>query len=236
MSKGWYKTGNEGYETAQRIQEELKDGYAPFRFFLKPGASAKVTFLDTEGFYFHEHMIQVNNKWTNYTCLRDFSECPICDSGDRPGYVCAYTVIDHSRYEGKNGIVQNTKKLLVVRPAVMNKLARRRETLEGNLAYCVFLFSRDSKNECATGEDIEHVKRVNPQELAKVCNTGGKLSDADFLKPFDYMTIFAPKSVDELRKIVGQAPVGSDNYSRGRDDMPPPESGSVSESSIEDLL
>ena len=215
MSQGaeWYQTGNTGYERSKQIQEEQQAQYGPMRFFIKPGNSAKLTFLDTEGFYFNEHNLKINGKWGNhFTCRKDFSECPLCDSGDRSGYVCAYTVIDHSEYETKNGRkVKNQKKLLVVRPAVMNKLARRREALEGNLTYGLFLFSRDKKEECATGEDIEFIKRMEQSNLLKF--KPANMSDEEFLAPFHYMKLFAPKSVEELRKIVGQAPpVGSDNY------------------------
>ena len=213
----WYKTGGDGYEKSKQLEEERAASYGPSRFWLKPGTSAKVTFLDTEGFYFHEHNLKINGKWGNfYTCLKDFNECPICESGDTSGYVCAYTIIDHSEYESqKSGkIFKNQKRLLVVRPAVMNKLARRRESLEGNLTHGLFLFSRDKKEECNTGEDIEFLKRLPVESILKFKPKEGNISDEDWLKPFDYMQLFAPKSVDELRKIVGQnPPVGADNYS-----------------------
>ena len=213
----WCKTGDEGFAHAQQLQEEAQAQYGPMRFWLKPGNSAKVTFLDTEGFYFNEHNLKINGKWGNfYTCTKDFSECPLCDSGDRSGYVCAYTVIDHSEYTSqKTGrIIKNQKKLLVVRPSVMNKLARRRESLEGNLTYGVFMFTRDKKEECSTGEDIEYIKRLDRTDVLKFKPADSKLSDEEFLAPFDYMKLFAPKSVDELRKLSGQAaPVGSDAYS-----------------------
>lgn len=241
MSSDWFKKGNDGLEEVKRIQEERAMQYGPYRFWLKPGASAKVTFLDTEGFYFNEHELQLNGKWGNfYTCLSDFSECPLCENGFKAGYVCAYTVIDHSEYEGKNGKVKNQKKLMVVRPAVMNKLARRRESLEGNLTYGLFQFTRDSKDECRTGEDIEFLKRLNREDLAKFKPKDSKDTDEEFLKPFDYMTLFQPKSVEELRKLSGQsAPVGSDNYGNTSRDVGapiPPGSSSVDEASIESLL
>jgi hypothetical protein len=239
----WYQTGNKGLETARRLQEERAAQYGPMRFWLKPGASAKITFLDTEGFYFNEHELCFNGKWGNYfTCLRDFSECPLCDGTEsKPVYGCAYTIIDHSKYEGKNGIIQNQKKLLVVRTAVINKLARRRETLEGNLTYGLFLFFRDSKDECRTGEDIEFVKRISPKDLVRFKPKDSKENDETWLKPFDYMELFKPKSVEELRKLAGQKPpVGADGYVAQTEEpsgaVIPPGAMSASETSIEDLL
>ena len=239
----WYQTGKQGYDRAQQLQEEQEAQYGPRRFWIKPGNSAKVTFLDTEGFYFNEHNLKLNGRWGNfYTCLRDFSECPLCDSGDKAGYVCAYTIIDHSEYTSqKTGkVIKNQKKLLIVRPAVMNKLARRREALEGNLTYGLFLFSRDKKEECNTGEDIEFVKRLSKKEVLRFKPQDASISDAEFLAPFDYMKIFAPRSVEELRRVAGETPpVGSDSYA------PLPESGGApiargaepaDEDSIDDLL
>ena len=231
----WYQSGNEGYETAQRKQQEAQQAYGPMRFWLKAGSSAKVTFLDTEGFYFSEHNLQRNGKWGNYyTCLKDFSECPLCEAGDRSGYVCAYTIIDHSEYQStKTGrIIKNQKKLLVVRPQVMNKLARRKESLDGNLQYGLFLFSRDSQQECSTGEDIEFIKRLSKDDILKFKPRDGNVTDEEFLSPFNYMELFQPKSVDELRQIAGQTPpVGASNFTHTAHN-----SHDVEEASIDDLL
>lgn len=238
----WYSKGDDGFNKAQQIQEEAQSQYGPMRFWLKPQSSAKITFLDTEGFYFNEHNLKINGKWGNYyTCTKDFSECPLCDSGDRSGYVCAYTVIDHSEYITKSGkTIKNQKKLLVVRPSVMNKLARRREALDGNLTHHVFLFTRDKKEECSTGEDIEHIKLLSKADVLKFKPADSKMSDEEFLAPFDYMKLFAPKSVEELRRISGQtAPVGADSYA-----CPSESSGGplargaeqIDEASIDDLL
>lgn len=234
----WYQTGKEGFETAQKKIEESRSQYGPMRFWLKQGGSAKITFLDSEGFYFSEHNLKINGKWGNYfTCTKDFSECPLCEAGERPGYMCAYTIIDHSEYETKQGRkIKNQKKLLVVRPQVMNKLARRREALEGNLQYALFRFSRDGAQECSTGEDIEYVKRLSKADLVKFKPADCHMTDEEWLKPFDYMTLFAPKSVDELRKISGQAaPVGADNF-QGQTQAKGKAAESVDEQSIDDLL
>jgi hypothetical protein len=242
MSNEWYKTGDAGYAEAQRVQEEQKRAFGPMRFWLDAGKSAKVTFLDTQGFYFNEHHLQINGRWGNYfTCRRDFDECPLCESGHKVGYVCAFTCIDHSEWtHAKTGTVyKNQKKLLVVRSAVINKLVRRREALQGNLTYALFLFTRDKKEEVGTGADIEYIKRLSPSDLIKFKPRDSKESDEDWLKPFNYLELFAPKSVEELRKIAGQpAPVGAEGFNPSADKaMPvPPGATAVSETSIEDLL
>jgi hypothetical protein len=157
-----------------------------------------------------------------------------------------YTIIDHNKYETKAGdIIEHQKKLLVVRPTVINKLARRRESVGGDFTYCVFTFARDKKEECRTGEDIEFVKRFSAASVLKFKPKDGKLTDDEWLKPFNYREIFAPRSVVELRRLVGQAPpVGSYEQSAGALDDVDNEpadyavvgSESASESSIDDLL
>jgi hypothetical protein len=239
-----FKTGEAGYQQAQQIQEEQARRFNTQRFWLKPGESAKVTFLDSIGTYFSEHELQLNGKWGNYfTCRHDFSECPLCDAGYKFTYVCAYSIIDHSSYTTKKGdILKDQKKLLILRPTLINKLARRREGCGGDLTYCVFSFARDKKEECRTGEDIQFLKRITPKALLTRKPKDSKESDEEWLKPFDYRKLFAPKSIEELRRLIGQAPpVGSSEQAAGALEDAPTDylvqgSESASETSIDDLL
>lgn len=210
----WFVTGEEAFKRAQQYAEEIKNNNSmPMRFFLKPGQTAKVTFLDTHGFGFMEHNLKLNGRWHNYfTCRRDFSECPLCDAGDRPSFVVAWTVIDHSKYtsERTGQTYSNKKKLLVAKQSVVMKIKRRMASKElgGDLTYAVFAFTRDGLKEAATGEDIEFIKRLSKEEVLKFCPEG--TSPEEFLKPFDYKELFLPKSVEELRRIVGEpAPIGA---------------------------
>jgi hypothetical protein len=211
----FFKTGDEGFAHAQKVQEEAQRRFGTQRFWLKAGESAKVTFLDTVGTYFSEHELQLNGKWGNhFTCRSGFSECPLCDAGYKSTYVCAYTIIDHSSYTTKKGdVLKNQKKLLVLRPTVINKLARRRESCGGDLTYCVFSFARDKKEECRTGEDIQFVKRLKVSDVLKFKPKDSKMTDEEWLKPFNYRELFAPKSIEELRRLAGMpAPVGSSEH------------------------
>ena len=217
----WFQVGSEGEKKAQKIAEEQEAARGPSRFWLKPGKSAKLTFLDTMGFYLTEHNLQIGGKFFNFfTCRADFSECPLCEAGHGKSYVAIYTVIDHSTFVSKKTgkEYKNTKKLLVAKKAVQTKLARRRESLDGDLTHAVFSFSRDASKECSTGEDIEVIKRLTKEDVLSFKPAG--MSDEDWLAPFDYRELFAPKSVEELRRLVGQAaPVGS-NDSAGGDAHP----------------
>lgn len=239
----WFRKGSEGIEEAKRREEERQreweirnlSGDVSNRLWLKPGSSAKVTFLDTEGFYLSEHQISVDGDWRNFfTCRKDFSECPLCEEGYKASYVAVYTVIDHSKYTSKKTgkEYKNKKRLLVAKQSVINKLARRRQSLDGDLTYAVLEFTRDKREECATGEDIEFVKRLQREEVLKFKPDG--VSDEEWLAPFDYMTLFQPREVADLRKLVGQsAPVGSDD-STGMVQNPP-WAGGKDDASLDDV-
>ena len=208
----WFLRGEDAFEKARLLAEERETVGGPFRFFLKPGTSAMVTFVDSMGIGLLEHNLKVGGRWGNfYTCLRDFSECPLCESGDRPYYVMVWTIIDHSKYvsERTGKEYKNTKKLLVAKQSVITKLRRRLSSkeLNGDLTFATFSFTRDKREECATGEDIEFVRRCTREEMLRMKPEG--ISAEEWLSPFDYRSLFKPKSVEELRRIAGQGdPIG----------------------------
>jgi len=209
----WFSTGKEGVtrskredEAAKQRREQRKD--MPWRFRLNSNEEGvKGTFLDTPKFFFREHTIRVGNQFMHETCLSDIDTCPLCSEGNS-SYVVAGTIIDHREWEDNQGEVhKNQKRLFVAKSRAREKIVREIEK-KGDLQYCVYSFSRGSSpTECSTGEDIEFVKQLKKEQL-KVFIPKGETSK--WLEPFDYEKIFAPKSPEELRKLVGQAPpVGS---------------------------
>ena len=226
----WFKTGKDGYEDfierEKRAEAAREAQNGPRRFYIKPGTSGDVTFLDDDGFFFTEHNIKINGKYGNFfTCRADFSECPLCESGDRPSSVAAFTVIDHSSWTspvtGKT--YQNQKKLLIAKQSVVKKLMRRRTEL-GTLRFQCFRFSRDNVKECSTGEDITHRATLTEEKLTAIMKKRPPqdLPESEWFTPFDYVKLFSPKSVEELRVVAGQKPpIGSDIIDDVSDDSPP---------------
>jgi len=213
----WYKKGDEGKarsveeEAAAKARAQASQNPSRNRFWLAPNKSAKVTFLDSEGFFFREHQLYLNGSWLNWeTCLSDLGEeCPPCEDGRKYAYVAAFTIIDHSTYKDKKGNdVKARKKIIVLKAGARNKVLKQKERRDGDLRYCMFEISRFTEKECSTGEDFEFVGRVNPEELKELCPPG---TDPDeWLRPFNYEEIFKPKTPAELRKALGIAdPVGS---------------------------
>lgn len=213
----WYRQGKDGLEEAERIEKEIEARRnMPLRFWLPVGESATLTFLDSAGFYFYEHQVKKDGHWRNwYTCVRDFEpECPLCDAGHQSSYVTAYTVIDHREYvsqkDGKR--YGNIKKLFVAKRNVNKKLVRRRdEDLDGDLTFAVLKFTRDTRDDPSTGSDIVVRKKLTREEVLRF--KPAEMSEAEWLAPINYIEVFKPLTVDQLRRISrGAAPAGTEEH------------------------
>lgn len=55
-----------------------------------------IHFLTDEPICFYEHTKQVGGKFNNYPC--EGNDCPHCEDGDKPRFVGAFLVIDHTEY------------------------------------------------------------------------------------------------------------------------------------------
>jgi len=228
--KSWYLKGKNGWKKAQQVDEEAKARQAargPLRFWLEPDSSAKVTFLDTPSFFIYEHNLQLDGKWGNYfTCLKDFDTCPLCESGDRSSFAVVGTVISHKPWKDRDGNVhKNTKMLFVARGKARDRVKKQIERRK-DLKFCLYEISRgSSKNESSVGEDFEFIRKLSQKTLLKLVPEGE--DPKEWLRPFDYEEVLAPKDPAELRKLVGlEDPVGSgeeiedDPFADDDDDFP----------------
>jgi hypothetical protein len=220
----WYQKGEEGAEAVKHDEEDRRKSSGAYRLWIPAGGSTQFTFLDSEGFFFKEHNYYANGNWQNWeTCIQDIGQedCPFCEAGLSYYYECVFTIVDHAEYYSKKHEKQmkDVKKLLVLRSTARKKVLRKKDTAaQGDLTYCRFETHRDDKKECSTGEDFELISR---QEQAEVFSfapaewAGKPVQPADWAKPFDYTTIFKPRTADSLRRILarigkgGSAPVGS---------------------------
>lgn len=247
-TKGWYSSGDEGRAKSKQVDKETKEKRAQGfqRFWLENDSSAKITFLDNPDFFIYEHNLQLGGKWFNfYTCLKDFDTCPLCESGDKPSYAAVCSIIDHRKWtDGENNERSNEKKLFVARGKARQTLLRRlEEKHKGDMVGCVYELSRGTtKTESSTGEDFDYLdKKLTAKQMKAFIPKG---LDEDWLKPYNYEERLAPKSADELRKIVGApAPVGSEEESKKETkkekekEAEPEETASDEDvTSIEDLL
>lgn len=207
---------------------------------MPPDKSTQVTFLDTEGFFLSEHQIKQDGHWRNwYTCLKDISEdgsCPLCEEGDNPAYICAFTVIDHTKFTTKKGTkVVASKRLLVLKSTARNKVLKQKERRDGDLVGCKFEVTRYNKKEAATGEDWEFLQRVDMKEFGEALKEAGVIPEGqtveEFLHPYDYEEIFHPLTPEEMRTAAGiRQPIGSEESAGGEEEKPSAKRG------ISDLL
>lgn len=212
----WYNTGEEGAAKAKdEAEQRAKDFSGPQRFWLAPDKSTKFVLLDSAGFFFKEHNYNKGGSWLNWeTCLDDIGEeeCPFCEGDYRYSFVAAFTIIDLSKYKSKKTgeLVSARKKLIIFKSTAQSKILKQKERHENDLKGCVFETTRYTKKECSTGEDFDFIKRATMEEIKELCPSG---EDAEeFVKPYNYMEVFKPKSAEELRRILGlAAPVGSED-------------------------
>lgn len=215
--KKWFEQGKKGAEKAKALDKQAaeerkrrQEEEGPRRFWLANDSSGKFTFLDTPEFFRHEHNLKINGKYHNYeTCLKDIDICPPCEDGDKSSYTMSGTGISHREYEDREGnIHKNQKMLIVFKGTARQTMQRRIETHGPDLRGHVFQFTRGSKpTECGTGEDIEHIGKLSDEQMKKFIPKG---EDESWLEPADYEKVFAPKTPEDLRKLMGKIedPVG----------------------------
>jgi hypothetical protein len=210
------KTGSEGRkffqeEAARRAERSARDNVRNWRFKLNKGATGYFIFLDDLDTFLLEHQFKANGSYYNYeTCIKDIEgECPLCESNNIPALVSVATIFDLTEYKKKDGtIAPPRKKIIVFKKGGTERFLRKQEKL-GGLKYKKFEVYRsmDEKGE-ATGTDAEFEKEVDPKVLEQFCPEDEKFED--WIKPFDYVEIFRPKSAAELRAAMGiSEPVGA---------------------------
>lgn len=232
--KSWFKTGEEGVEEGKKVDEEAARKRAESRdenviakkrrLWMPPDSSVKFTFLDSAGFFVREHNLYIGGSWINFeTCLSDFDNCPLCESGSKQYYAVVFTGIDHSEYTLKKGpnagmLIKNSKRLAVFKSTARNKIIKKKEQRDKNLVGCTFEISRFGEKDNASGSDFEFLKRCTEEELKEFApktimgkNGTEPVDPIEWIKPYNYMEIFKPKDAADLLSIIGGVPpVGSE--------------------------
>jgi len=166
------KTAVDQVKAAQDLRTKLRGGIR--EFWLNPGEFANLYFLDgaliSEGVFntpmTATHMLQISGDWVKFICNKNTEgDCVVCDSNGDGSHVTTvqlFTVINTMPYTIKNG--QNKGKVLPARLqmlAVPNKirdiLLKRAANNGGSLAGKMFSFSRATKQDARTGNDIEFI-------------------------------------------------------------------------------
>lgn len=225
-SASWMQKGAVGEAHAEKLHNELQARMEAtknqlHRLWNAVGNSALVTVVEAEPIFIYEHDLMLNGQFRNYfTCRESLDECPLCDSGSKPYYLCLYTIINHTGFTTKKGeVLKHLKQVLAMKNTALQKFKRRRAELDGSVKLVQFKFTRDTRDEASTGTDISVVKRWEGKDLIAYLRGDGVSSEdiKKLITPYDFETLLAPKSIEDLRKIVGERPIGS-----GEDDASEP--------------
>ncbi len=158
-------------EQGESRRERLFDLTVP------PGDHRDVLILDVEPYAQYEHQYEVNGKWSGFAvCIRETDACPACSTLGREGsFTIRMTCLDTTPFTIKNGDnagkeVRISRKMLAIKTSVAPKFERLLER-HGNGARgfrgMYLRLNRDSAKEARCGSDIEFLKLLSDDEIAR---------------------------------------------------------------------
>lgn len=217
-AEGRRKMAEEEAANAARREAASQNASMPFRFFCPVGEAREIVIVDDEpNFFRYEHNMkdQRSGKWSIFcACINESAHCPVCKVSERQAYFAMYlTVIDLTPYESeKHGLIEWSKKLLVVKSAQQKKITRLWER-HGSLRGMVLQMTRDGEKDASIGNDIEFVEFLPEEELEAYVTTyeterDGKREVKEIVgsEVFDYDALFPAPTEQQLRAIVGGRP------------------------------
>lgn len=238
---GWMSTGAQSKKLAEQeaieAQKRKEEQGKMYRFYLKTGEEARITFvdgaLDGEGYLtpprFYEHAIQVAGKWEDFVCPEKTNpesgdKCPICASGDRPYLVSLFTVIDHREIQSKDKTktYKDMPRLLALKPKGFEIVAHKAKK-QGGLEGRTFDVARLGENATNTGDVWDFVEKremadLQAQFMRNVKDDKGNDTGKQetYFVPANYESEIVFRTGDELRGMgLGVASVGGGGSSTG---------------------
>lgn len=205
----WMHGSGFGGKHVKRAKEESKSR-VPLRFWLNKGTTKEILFLDDEPKYLFEHRIKTvgkngKTKIREFTCRRGMTPgCPYCLSDLYRSYTGFLTVLDLTGYrDGQGNEHKNIRKLFAMGLTMQDRFERFRKKKDGLVGWIVECCRNDTNSNSALGDDFEFVKRIPDLSKAKEYfftskMEGGKAKPSE---PYDYATVLAPYSVEEMKMI-----------------------------------
>ncbi len=214
----WFKTGNEAHEKMEQDEERRSSEQNNiFRLWMPKNSELHATFLDDvkhpagyeSPFVYNEHNLHLNGHWRNwFTCIEGIphpdtgkpQKCPICAAGDKSYLASAFTIVDHSKWTSKKnaGVVHEHELKLFVCKAQVQKILRKNAKKREGLRGWYTEISRTDGQSPNTGDQFDFEKRMDDAAFSKLTN---KKFPA-LPQPLDYHELFAPKTQEELQKII----------------------------------
>lgn len=232
MTVSWLKQGNASAEAAKQeeveYQKRKEEQGKMFRFYMKQGEDAPVTFIDgdlnKDGLLvpprYFEHNLFLNGKWGNlFVCPEKTAphlgmKCPICATGDNPTLSALFTVLDHREFKSKDGtkVYKDSQRLFVAKSGTMEILAKIAGK-RGGLAGVRFDVSRSNKDKSpSVGDMFDFVEKTPIAELVQkyiveiTDPTTNKKTQKTKFAPADYEKELVFRTGEELAAMGFAAP------------------------------
>lgn len=213
-------------EEKARADIAREQSMRPFRFWISDknlGKDYVITFLDgnltkdgvIDSRVWSEHMIQVSGSWENIVCLAP-EYCPVCTKADNtPRLVIAFTVVDHTPYTIQNGekkgqVIQNTRKLYVVKRTTLAQLQKVAEKHDG-LRGLQIEVSRTTAKAANVGDMFTPIQKYSDAELQETFGKDEKGNRLDL--PFDYNKVaprYTPQQLADMGLGSASAVIGNE--------------------------
>jgi len=205
----WYsKPGDNNREDFRKNKMHSHD---LFRFFLKPGESRTVLFLDDAQFGIKEYLAKVGGRFKNFT---ESEENSVIFSGSYSSYAEYYTILDLTPYVDKQGTKRFfSKRAIGIKGDGIDTLDRRRKSAGGSLVGKKVKITRDGKKSPSSGNDFEVVGETDIDSIPL-----DKLNEFA-RKPYDFVSVMEPLSPDRISSIMKYSANGGDQYASGRDEF-----------------
>lgn len=177
--QSWYNTGFQGM--AQE-QARLDSSYGPPRFWVKPGETKDLVFVDDEPVCIHEHNPKIDGKFQNaFTCVQGIHEDVVCCQklGLQSRYYIGYlTIVDCSEWsDAKGNKHQFELKLIGAKLRTLKKFRRKKDD-KGSLIGCMYRAAREDDKSSSCGDEFEFQRKVDMDKLfAAAAYKGKKLVD-----------------------------------------------------------
>ena len=217
MSLAFMKSGAAVHEEVKQAdaaqQAAFEAASGPQRFWLEQGKEARATFIDggvenglLQTMSWYEHMTPrgVGKKgYDNYPCTQETEACPICEEGNTPSLVFAFTIIDHRSWKDKNGKDhQFQKRLFICKRETFKRLQSKAVKLMENgqaangLIGVTFDISRIGERSASVGSDFDYVACTPLEQVYAACKYETKDQG-----PFNYGEVIKYYPAAELRGL-----------------------------------
>lgn len=205
-------------EEAMAIKRKEERG-AVRRFWMREEEETSITFLDGDldehGLVdcpvWLEHTVRVAGKWDNFCCVSEKEPCPIC-AMPKQYYtlVGGLTIIDHSKFEGRDGTVyQDQLKLFVAKQGSLSQLRKHAKANGGSLAGCTFEVSRTNDKAARVGDVFIFQEKHTLEYLQKKYGKPGESAQA--IVPLNYEEEVHYRTAEELKLFgFGSMAVGQE--------------------------